>query len=94
MKNLKFYLITIVLAIGLIWLGIELFNARKEISSFKKKAEIQQKQVITEAKEIDRRVNENGKESVLFDVTDNQVPEKNGGRDTDIKGVIDTAAMA
>lgn len=94
MKNLKFYLIMIVLAIGLTWLAIELLNAKKEISSFKKKAEIQQKQVITEAKEINRKVNEKGTETVLFDVTDNHAPADVGSKNTDIKGVIDTAAMA
>ncbi|WP_448104751.1 hypothetical protein [Pedobacter panaciterrae] len=73
---------------------MDLLNARKEIISFRKKTETQAKQVLTEAKELDRKVNEKGAETVLFNVTDNHAPANNYGKDTDIKGVIDTAALA
>lgn len=94
MKNLKFYLIIGALAALTIWIITLYLKKDKELTALRNNKSKQDKEVLTQAKELSRKVNEQGVESVLFDVTDNKgknIPENTLAA---TKGIIDTTAMA
>jgi hypothetical protein len=94
MKNLKFYLIITALVIGLTWVAVKLFKAREQVSSYEKARDKQVKAIQTEAKEISRKVDSAGIETVLFDVTKNIARQSQLATIEATKGIIDTTAMA
>ncbi len=94
MKNWKFYLAIIALAALATWLAVKYFQLDGEVKDLKSQKEKQVKAIIKKAKEIDRKVNENGIEQVLFDVTGNKASPAQVKANEGINGLIDTTAMA
>lgn len=92
MKKVLVVIVLIALVIGLAWTGYSLYKKEKELERFQKQEQTTKKKVVTEALEIQRKVNEQGLETVLFDITANKQPAITSTTDT--KGIIDTVAMA
>jgi hypothetical protein len=94
MKNLKFYLIIAALAIGLTYIAVKWYGDHREVAQLKKAKTEQVKAIETEAKEISRKVDEKGIETVLFDITANKATAAQVKASEATKGIIDTTAMA
>jgi uncharacterized protein YcfL len=94
MKNIKFYIIILLLVIGCTWAIIKLYQAEDVVKQYQTEKEKQVKAVVTEAKELSRKVDEKGIEQVLFDVTDNKATQAQLKDKASTKGIIDTTAMA
>jgi|GEM_PF-4515631 len=94
MNNLKFYLIIGVLSIGLTSALVAYFEEHNQVTAFKSTNQEVKKQILTQAKEVSRAVNAKGIENVIMDVTNNHAPSKVAADNTDIKDIVDTAAMA
>lgn len=94
MKNLKHYLFYAVLIIGCIFLFVKLSEKSKELTDIKDAKASVSKQIQTEAKEIARRVDEKGIETVLYDITGNKVTPEQAASTAGTRGIIDTTAMA
>jgi len=92
MKSIIRTIVEICLIAAVAFLGYKLIQSEKEKNSYKKeKQEVSQK-IQTEAKEIARKVDEDGIETVLHNITGNKVgPKKAASAGAKI---IDTTAMA
>lgn len=94
MKNIKHYISYAVLIAAVIFLGFKLFDTSNKLSEKEKFDKKVKNQIQTEAKEIERKVNTEGIESVLFDITGNKIlPEQISSAQTS-KDIIDTTALA
>lgn len=94
MKNIKHYIIYAVLLAGVVFLCLKLFKTKDELAEIQKARASVVAQVQTEAKEIARKVNEKGVETVLYDITGNKVTAEQAASTVGTKGIIDTTAMA
>jgi hypothetical protein len=94
MKNIKHHIAIILLTIGCVLLVVQCLKQRATISEKEKKDAKQAKAIVTEAKEIARKVDEKGIETVLFDITGNKVTPEQVLSNEATKGIIDTTAMA
>ena len=94
MKNLKFHLPVVVLALSLTCMLYAYYKARLEISDYRQTKLKEKEQILQQAKEIRCLVDKKGLETVLLDVTDNRPPLKENCRRASVKDLIDTAAMA
>jgi hypothetical protein len=94
MKNIKLYIVIGLLLIGCAVLVVQCFKQRATIAQKEKKDARVTKAIITEAKEIKRKVDEKGIETVLFDITGNKATVAQVQSNEATKGIIDTTAMA
>lgn len=94
MKHLRLYIIIAVLGIGCSVLLYQFVKQRSLIADKQKQDARVTKAILTEAKEINRKVDERGIETVLFDVTGNKATVAQAQSNEATKGIIDTTAMA
>lgn len=94
MKNIKFYIMIGLLLIGCAVLLFKCIKQQATITNKEKKDAKVVKDIITEAKEIERNVDEKGIEKVLFDITGNIATVAQIQSNEATKGIIDTTAMA
>lgn len=93
MKNLKFYLIIGLLAVALVCIGTTWYKDHQSLKILEATKQEVAKQILTNAKEINRVVKANGAEAILLDITGNHTLNKNSNK-TDIPDIVDTAALA
>jgi hypothetical protein len=93
MKNIKQYIFIIALLVGCIFLSYKWYQSHCQMVELKQARASVEAKVTTEAKEIARKVDEEGLETVLFEVTGNKVPTP-GALPGSTIGIIDTTAMA
>jgi hypothetical protein len=77
--------------------GVLIYNYIKntrELAEFKQSNKLVKSQVLKEAKEIARKVDDKGIETVIFDVTGHKAPVEVLSSNASTKGIIDTTAMA
>lgn len=95
MKNISFYIIILALVCVAGYLGKIALDQSRLVSEYQKSRQQIASQIQTEAKQISKKVDEKGIETVLFDVTQNRA---NVQGDNDLKestkGIIDTTALA
>jgi hypothetical protein len=94
MKNIKHHIAIILLTIGCVLLIVQCFKQRATLVQKENKDARVTKAIITEAKEIKRKVDEKGIETVLFDITGNKATVAQVQSNEATKGIIDTTAMA
>lgn len=94
MKNIKHYIFYTVLIAGICFLLVSLFESKKQIAAAEKADKKTADKIKTEAKEIERQVNENGIESVLFDIEPNKATQEEAASMKGSKNLLDTTAVA
>jgi len=94
MKNIKHYLFYFVLIAGCVFLIVKCNDYRNQISQAKKADASVKAKILTEAKEIARKVDEKGIATVLYDITGHKVTPEQASSTEAIKGIIDTTALA
>ncbi len=94
MKNIKLYVVIGLLAIGCAILAVKVIHQQATLTDKDKQAAKVTKAIVTEAKEIARKVDEKGIEQVLYDVTGNKATIDQVQSNQATKGIIDTTAMA
>jgi hypothetical protein len=90
MKNF----IIVVLILGLAFVAYKWYQSDRQTQSLNKEKTDQAKAVVTEAKEIQRKVNSQGIETVLYDIDKNKAPSDPAKHNIETKGIIDTTALA
>jgi hypothetical protein len=92
MRNIKFYIIIIaLLALGC-FLGAKLYHTDKKVKLYETEKAKQKTEILIGAKEIQRKVDSSGLETVMFDITKNALAPITPSTNT--RGIIDTTAMA
>lgn len=94
MKNIKQYIITAALAIGCIYLLLELVRKSSKLDAMEHRKRNEDSQVQTEAKEIARKVDSSGIETVIFDINSNKASPAELAFSRQTSGIIDTTALA
>jgi len=94
MKNIKLYIVIGLLSVGVVLLVRQCINQHAKITAKEKQDARVVKAIVTEAKEIARKVDEKGIETVIYDVTGNRAKIAQIESNDATKGIIDTTAMA
>jgi hypothetical protein len=94
MKNIRQYIITAALAIGCIFLLLELIKKSGKLEAIGRSKKNEDNLIQTEAKEIARNVDSSGIETVTFDINSNKASPDRLMLSRKTKGIIDTTALA
>lgn len=94
MKIIRQYIITAALAIGCIYLLLELVKKSSKLDAMERRKKNEDNQVQTEAKEIARMVDSSGIETVIFDINSNKASPDELTFSRKTNGIIDTTALA
>jgi hypothetical protein len=94
MKNIRQYIIIGALAFGCILLIIQLVKKSNQLAQMNKVKQIIDNQVQKEAREIARKVNSKGIETVIYDINHNKGSSKQIILGGNTRGIIDTTALA
>lgn len=98
MKKIKQYIwyviIVVIILAGFGFLIVKCLDYKKQASDVKKANESVKAKIQTEAKEIARKVDQKGVETVLYDITGHKVTPEQAASTEGTKGIIDTTALA
>jgi len=94
MKNVKLYIIIGLLLIGCAVLVVQCVKQHTKLVNKENQDAKVTKAIVTEAKEIARKVDSVGIETVLYDITGNKATVEQVQSNEATKGIIDTTAMA
>ncbi len=94
MNRIRSDIIIAALALGCIYLSLQLFKKSKQLSAVDKSIRLQRDSVNMIAKEISRKRDAKGLETVIFDVTRNKASPDNAGLTAAARKVMDTATKA
>lgn len=93
MRNARIILEIILVVVAGVFIYKYIKNTR-ELADFKQSNKLVKSQVLKEAKEIARKVDDKGIETVIYDVTGHKAPVEVLSSNASTKGIIDTTAMA
>jgi hypothetical protein len=94
MKNIRQYIITAALATGCIFLLLELIKKSSKLEAIEGSRTNEDNQVKTQAKEIVRKMDSSGIETVTFDINSNKASPTENILSRKTKGILDTTALA